>query len=84
MISVYFLKFKLLPIIEATQHVVVKFWMINIFFSVSNLKMDQNFFKKVRVLDGGMGQELLSRGMEPNGTLWSANALLKKNTTNFY
>ena len=40
--------------------------------------MDQNFFKKVRVLDGGMGQELLSRGMEPNGTLWSANALLKK------
>ena len=52
--------------------------MINIFFSVSNLKMDQNFFKKVRVLDGGMGQELLARGMEPNGTLWSANALLQE------
>ena len=38
--------------------------------------MDLNFFKKTRILDGGMGQELLARGMEPNGTLWSANALL--------
>ena len=38
--------------------------------------MDLDFFKKTRVLDGGMGQELLARGMEPNGTLWSANALL--------
>ena len=25
-----------------------------------------------------MGQELLARGMEPNGTLWSANALLQE------
>ena len=40
--------------------------------------MDLDFFKKVRILDGGMGQELLARGMEPNGTLWSANALLHK------
>tara|TARA_Y100001958_G_C21203251_1_gene529613 strand:- start:618 stop:1526 length:909 start_codon:yes stop_codon:yes gene_type:complete len=40
--------------------------------------MDINFFKKVRVMDGGMGQELLARGMAPNGTLWSANALLKE------
>ena len=39
--------------------------------------MDINFFKKIRILDGGMGQELLARGMEPNGTLWSANALLQ-------
>ena len=39
--------------------------------------MDINFFKQTRILDGGMGQELLARGMEPNGTLWSANALLK-------
>ena len=38
--------------------------------------MDLNFFKKTRILDGGMGQELLARGMEPNGTLWSANAIL--------
>ncbi len=40
--------------------------------------MDINFFKKTRILDGGMGQELLARGMETNGTLWSANALLKE------
>jgi len=41
--------------------------------------MDLNFFKQTRVLDGGMGQELLARGMKPNGTLWSANALLDEN-----
>ena len=41
--------------------------------------MNLNFFKKARVLDGGMGQELLARGMKANGTLWSANALLDKN-----
>ena len=40
--------------------------------------MDINFFKKTRILDGGMGQELLARGMKPNGTLWSANALLQE------
>tara|TARA_B100000424_G_C22878766_1_gene467830 strand:+ start:20 stop:928 length:909 start_codon:yes stop_codon:yes gene_type:complete len=40
--------------------------------------MDLNFFKKTRILDGGMGQELLARGMEPNGTLWSANALINE------
>ena len=40
--------------------------------------MDLNYFKQTRILDGGMGQELLARGMEPNGTLWSANALLQK------
>ena len=40
--------------------------------------MNIDFFKKTRILDGGMGQELLARGMEPNGTLWSANALLQE------
>ena len=40
--------------------------------------MNNDFFKKIRILDGGMGQELLARGMDPNGTLWSANALLQK------
>ncbi len=39
--------------------------------------MDIDFFKQTRILDGGMGQELLARGMKPNGTLWSANALLQ-------
>ena len=41
--------------------------------------MDLNFFKQTRVLDGGMGQELLARGMKANGTLWSANAILDEN-----
>jgi homocysteine S-methyltransferase len=40
--------------------------------------MNLDFFKQTRILDGGMGQELLARGMEPNGTLWSANALLQE------
>ncbi len=39
--------------------------------------MDINFFKQTRILDGGMGQELLARGLEIKGTLWSANALLQ-------
>ena len=40
--------------------------------------MNLDFFKKVRILDGGMGQELLARGMRPKGTLWSATALSDK------
>ena len=40
--------------------------------------MDKNFFKKTRILDGGMGQELLNRGVKPYGTIWGASALLKK------
>ena len=38
--------------------------------------MNKDFFKKTRILDGGMGQELLNRGMKPKGTLWSAHALI--------
>ena len=38
--------------------------------------MNIDYFKETRILDGGMGQELLARGMKANGTLWSANALL--------
>ena len=40
--------------------------------------MDLNFFNKVRILDGGMGQELLSKGLIHHGTLWSASALIKE------
>ena len=40
--------------------------------------MDKDFFKKTRILDGGMGQELLHRGLKPKGTLWSAQALIDK------
>ena len=38
--------------------------------------MDLNYFKKVRILDGGMGQELLRKGLKTKGTLWSTSALL--------
>ena len=40
--------------------------------------MDKNFFNKVRILDGGMGQEILNRGVKPHGTIWGATALLHK------
>ena len=38
--------------------------------------VDKDFFKKTRILDGGMGQELLHKGLKPKGTLWSAHALI--------
>ena len=37
-----------------------------------------NYFKSVKILDGGMGQELLSRGLKSKGSLWSASALLEE------
>jgi len=40
--------------------------------------VDKSFFNKPRILDGGMGQELLNRGLKPRGTLWSAEALIKE------
>ena len=40
--------------------------------------MNINYFSKVRILDGGMGQELLAKGLEAKGSLWSATALIKK------
>jgi len=40
--------------------------------------MDINYFSKTRILDGGMGQELLKRGLKPQGTLWSAAALIEE------
>ena len=41
--------------------------------------MDINFFKTTRILDGGMGQELLARGLRAKGTLWSSSALINNN-----
>jgi len=38
--------------------------------------MDLNYFKRTRILDGGMGQELLAKGLISKGTLWSTSALL--------
>jgi len=38
--------------------------------------MNLNYFKKTRILDGGMGQELLAKGLMSKGTLWSTSAVL--------
>ena len=40
--------------------------------------ISRNFFNQTRILDGGMGQELLARGLPSNSTLWSASAILHK------
>jgi homocysteine S-methyltransferase len=40
--------------------------------------LDKDFFKKIKILDGGMGQELLNRGVKPHGTIWGASALLHR------
>ena len=40
--------------------------------------MNLDYFSKVRILDGGMGQMLLAKGLKPRGTLWSATALIDK------
>ena len=34
---------------------------------------------KKYILDGGMGQTLLTKGLKPEGTLWSATALINEN-----
>jgi len=40
--------------------------------------MNNNYFSKVRILDGGMGQALLEKGLKAKGSLWSATALIEK------
>jgi len=40
--------------------------------------MNNNYFSKTRILDGGMGQMLLAKGLKPRGSLWSATALIDK------
>ena len=40
--------------------------------------MNTNYFSKIRILDGGMGQELLAKGLKAKGSLWSATALIEK------
>ena len=40
--------------------------------------MKKDYFSKVRVLDGGMGQHILSKGLKPKGSLWSGTALIDK------
>ena len=41
--------------------------------------MNLSYFSKVRILDGGMGQLLLAKGLKSKGSLWSATALIDKN-----
>tara|TARA_B100000029_G_scaffold488365_1_gene544840 strand:+ start:790 stop:1704 length:915 start_codon:yes stop_codon:yes gene_type:complete len=40
--------------------------------------MNLDFFSKIRILDGGLGQQLLADGLVPIGSLWSATALIDK------
>ena len=40
--------------------------------------MNTNYFSKIRILDGGMGQQLLAKGLKSKGSLWSATALVEK------
>tara|TARA_A100001015_G_scaffold300557_1_gene386125 strand:+ start:2575 stop:3492 length:918 start_codon:yes stop_codon:yes gene_type:complete len=40
--------------------------------------VDLNFFNQTRILDGGMGQQLLEKGLVSKGTLWSTSAILDK------
>ena len=40
--------------------------------------MNTNYFSKIKILDGGMGQQLLSKGLKSKGSLWSATALIEK------
>ena len=40
--------------------------------------MDINYFKNIKILDGGMGQTLLEKGLKAKGSFWSATALIDK------
>ena len=40
--------------------------------------MNTNYFSKVRILDGGLGQQLLAKGLIAKGSLWSATALINE------
>ena len=40
--------------------------------------MNIDYFSKVKILDGGMGQALLSKGLKAKGSLWSTTALIEE------
>lgn len=40
------------------------------------MAVSTDYFNTPKVLDGGMGQDLFARGVQPVGTLWSASALI--------
>ena len=39
--------------------------------------INEDLFSRFKILDGGMGQELLARGVKPISNLWSATALME-------
>ena len=45
--------------------------------------MNLDYFSKIRILDGGMGQTLLEKGLKAKGSLWSASALIEKKYLKF-
>ena len=45
--------------------------------------MHKDYFRKLRIFDGGTGQELINRGLIPQKNLWSATALLNENYHKF-
>ena len=40
--------------------------------------MKIDYFSKIKILDGGMGQTLLEKGLKAKGSFWSATALIDK------
>ena len=38
--------------------------------------MKKDYFSKIKILDGGMGQALLEKGLKAKGSFWSATALI--------
>ena len=51
------------------------FFFDNIFSNINRHRIFWiKIFSKKRILGGGMGQELLNRGVKPYGTIWSASA----------
>ena len=40
--------------------------------------MKTDYFSKIKILDGGMGQTLLEKGLKAKGSFWSATALIDK------
>jgi len=40
--------------------------------------VNKKFFETTKILDGGMGQQLLAKGLVSKGTLWSASGLIEE------
>ena len=62
-------------------HLVFGVW-VDVFANVAHCflvgSFDNSYFKKLRILDGGMGQELHAKGLISKGTLWMTSAVLNE------